>query len=195
MRQMKRGQFLSVIGLASLILAGCDGPRGTIVGGDAMASAGLSSDYRLSPGDKVKVTVFNEADLTGEFPVNESGNVAFPLAGEVEASGKSVPEFKAALTKTLGGRFVKNPKVSVEVANYRPFNVIGEVRNAGQFSYRPGLSMQDAVAMAGGFTYRANTRLIYVRRADAGGENSINPDERQVPVMPGDNIRVPERYF
>ena len=195
MRQMKRGQFLSVMGLASLILAGCDGARGTIVGGDAMASAGLSSDYRLSPGDKVKVTVFNEADLTGEFPVNESGSVAFPLVGEVAASGKSVPEFKAALTKTLGGRFVKNPKVSVEVANYRPFNVIGEVRNAGQFSYRPGLSMQDAVAMAGGFTYRANTRLLYVRRADAGGESSINPDERQVPVMPGDNIRVPERYF
>ena len=160
-----------------------------------MASANLSSEYRLSPGDRVKVTVFNEVDLTGEFPVNESGHVAFPLAGEVAASGKSVPEFKAELTKTLSGRFVKNPKVSVEVANYRPFNVIGEVRNAGQFSYRPGLSMQDAVAMAGGFTYRANTRLLYVRRADAGGESSINPDERQVPVMPGDNIRVPERYF
>ena len=192
---MKRGKLLSVIGLASLVLAGCDGPRGTIVGADAMASASLSTDYRLSPGDRVKVTVFNEADLTGEFPVNESGSVAFPLAGEIVASGKSVPEFKAELTKTLRGRFVKNPKVSVEVVNYRPFNVIGEVRNAGQFTYRPGLSMQDAVAMAGGFTYRANTQRLYVRRADAGGEASINPDERQVSVMPGDNIRVPERYF
>lgn len=186
---------MSVIGLTSLVLAGCDGPRGSIVGADAMASAALSSDYRLSPGDRVKVTVFNEVDLTGEFQVNESGNVAFPLAGEVAASGRSVPEFKAELTKTLRGRFVKNPKVSVEVANYRPFNVIGEVRNSGQFAYRPGLSMQDAVAMAGGYTYRANTRLIYVRRADAGGESSVNPDERQVPVMPGDNIRIPERYF
>lgn len=186
---------MSVIGVAALVLAGCDGPRGTIVGADAMASASLSADYRLSPGDKVKVTVFNEADLTGEFQINEAGNIAFPLVGEVPASGKSIPEFKADLVRTLRGRFVKNPKVSAEVANYRPFNVIGEVRNSGQFPYRPGLSMQDAVAMAGGYTYRANTRQIYVRRADAGGESSVNTDDRPVPVMPGDNIRVPERYF
>lgn len=192
---MKRGQALSAIALMSLLLAGCDGPRGSIVGADAMASSSLSTDYRLSPGDKVKVTVFNEADLTGEFQVNESGHVAFPLTGEIGASGKTVPEFKADLTRTLRGRFVKNPKITVEVANYRPFNIVGEVRNSGQFPYRPGLSMQDAVAMAGGYTYRANTRLLYVRRADAGGESSINPDERPVPVMPGDNIRVPERYF
>ena len=192
---MKRGHLVGVIGLASLVLTGCDGPRGSIVAADAMASADLSSEYRLSPGDKVKVTVFNEADLTGEFQVNESGAVAFPLAGEVLAAGRTVPEFKSDLTTTLRGRYVKNPKVSVEVVNYRPFNVIGEVRNSGQFSYRPGLSMKDAVAMAGGYTYRANTRLIYVRRADAGGESSVNPDDRPVPVMPGDNIRIPERYF
>lgn len=155
----------------------------------------MSTDYQLAPGDKVKVTVFNEQDLTGEFSVNESGNVAFPLAGEIPASGKTVPQFKADLTKTLNGRYVRNPRVSVEVVNYRPFNVIGEVRNAGQFPYRPGLSMQDAVAMAGGYTYRANTRQIYVRRAGSGGESSINPDEQPVAVMPGDNIRIPERYF
>ena len=186
---------MTLIGLTSVVLAGCDGPRGTIIGADAMASTELSSDYRLSPGDKVKVTVFNEEDLTGEFQVNESGNVAFPLAGEVPAAGKSMPEFKAVLTQTLRGRYVRNPKVSVEVANYRPFNVVGEVRNAGQFSYRPGMTMRDAVAMAGGYTYRANTRLLYVRRADAGGESRVNPDESQVPVLPGDNIRIPERYF
>jgi polysaccharide export outer membrane protein len=184
-----------MIGMAALLVSGCDGPRGTIVGTDAMASADLQSVYRLTPGDRVKVTVFNEADLTGEFPVNEGGNVAFPLAGDVAAAGKSVPEFKADLIKTLRGRYVKNPRVSVDVVNYRPFNVIGEVRNSGQFSYRPGLSMQDAVAMAGGYTYRANTRTLYVRRADAGGESSVNIDEARVPVLPGDNIRVPERYF
>ena len=186
---------MTLIGIASVGLAGCDGPRGTIIGADAMASTESSSDYRLSPGDKVKVTVFNEEDLTGEFQVNESGSVAFPLAGEIPAAGKTMPEFKEHLTRTLRGRFVRNPKVSVEVANYRPFNVVGEVRNAGQFSYRPGLTMQDAVAMAGGYTYRANTRLLYVRRADAGGESRVNPDERQAPVLPGDNIRIPERYF
>jgi len=192
---MNRGLVLSVVALTSVAMAACDGPRGTIVGADAMASAAMSTDYQLAPGDKVKVTVFNEQDLTGEFSVNESGNVAFPLAGEIPASGKTVPQFKADVTKTLNGRYVRNPKVSVEVVNYRPFNVIGEVRNAGQFPYRPGLSMQDAVAMAGGYTYRANTRQIYVRRAGSGGESSINPDEQPVAVMPGDNIRIPERYF
>jgi polysaccharide export outer membrane protein len=178
-----------------MVAGGCDGPRGVLSGADAMASAQQASIYRLSPGDKVKVTVFNEADLTGEFQVNDSGNVAFPLAGEVPAAGQSIDEFKASLTKTLRGRYVKNPRVAVEVVNYRPFNVFGEVRNAGQYAYRPGMTMQDAVAMAGGYTYRANTRVLYVRRAQAGGESTVQTDGERVTVLPGDNIRVPERYF
>ena len=81
------------------------------------------------------------------------------------------------------------------MTNYRPFNVIGEVRNAGQYPYRPGLTVQDAVAMAGGYTYRANTRTLYVRRVNAGGEDTVQTDSDRAPVLPGDNIRVPERYF
>lgn len=160
-----------------------------------MASAQQASIYRLTSGDKVKVTVFNEEELTGEFQVNDSGNVAFPLAGEVPAAGLSVAEFKAGLTKTLRGRYVKNPQVAVEVVSYRPFNVIGEVRNAGQFQYRPGLTVQDAVAMAGGYTYRANTRVLYLRRSESGGESTVQMDGERISVLPGDNIRVPERYF
>lgn len=192
---MIRGQVVSVIAIVGLVAGGCDGPRGVVSGADAMASAQQSSVYRLSPGDKVKVTVFNEADLTGEFQINDSGNVAFPLAGEIPAAGSSIAEFKAELAKTLRGRYVKNPRVAVEVVNYRPFNVIGEVRNAGQYQYRPGLTVQDAVAMAGGFTYRANTRTLYVRRAAAAGESTVKLDDARVTVLPGDNIRVPERYF
>lgn len=184
-----------MIVMAGLIVGGCDGPRGVVSGADALASAQQSSIYRLSPGDKIKVIVFNEPDLTGEFQVNDSGKVAFPLAGEVPAVGRSVEEFKSALTRTLSGRYVKNPRVAVEVVNYRPFNVIGEVRNAGQYPYRPGLTVQDAVAMAGGYTYRANTRTLYVRRADANGESTVQVDGERVTVLPGDNIRVPERYF
>lgn len=90
---------------------------------------------------------------------------------------------------------MKKPRVSVEMISYRPVNVLGEVRNAGQIQYRPGLTLQDAVALAGGFTYRANTRTVYVRRADASGEVSISTDGERVPILPGDNIRVPERYF
>jgi polysaccharide export outer membrane protein len=192
---MNKGRLVGMIVMAGLIVGGCDGPRGMVSATDALASAQQPSLYRLSPGDKIKVIVFNEPDLTGEFQVNDSGKVAFPLAGEVSAAGRSVEEFKSALTRTLSGRYVKNPRVAVEVVNYRPFNVIGEVRNAGQYPYRPGLTVQDAVAMAGGYTYRANTRTLYVRRADANGESTVQVDGERVTVLPGDNIRVPERYF
>jgi protein involved in polysaccharide export with SLBB domain len=186
---------LSVLLLIFAAAVGCDGPRGIVNSLEAETPAATTDTYRLSPGDKLKVTVFNEADLTGEFQVNERGNVAFPLAGEIKASGSTPDEFRERLTQRLRGKFVKNPRVSIEMVNYRPFNVLGEVRNAGQYPYRPGLSVQDAVAMAGGFTYRANNRTVYIRRADAAGEITVNTDGEKVPILPGDNLRVPERYF
>lgn len=190
--------FAFVLLLTGLLLPGCEGPRGVIAAADAQTPAAPPNSpgtYRLSPGDKMKVTVFNEADLTGEFQINERGNVAFPLVGEVQAENSTPDEFQQRLTTRLRGKYVKNPRVSVEVTSYRPVNVLGEVRNAGQYQYRPGLTIQDAVALAGGFTYRANTRTVYVRRADASGEISVSTDGEKVPILPGDNIRVPERYF
>jgi polysaccharide export outer membrane protein len=182
---------------AGLTLAACDGPRGiTALNAETPAApVNTPSTYRLSQGDKLKVTVFNEADLTGEFQVNERGNVAFPLVGEVQAANSTPDEFQQRLTTRLRGKYVKNPRVSIEMTSYRPFNVLGEVRNAGQYPYRPGITVQDAVALAGGFTYRANTRTVYVRRADASGEVTVSTDGERVPILPGDNIRVPERYF
>jgi polysaccharide export outer membrane protein len=193
---MIRSLRLSVAAVVSLgaLAAGCDGPRGSAQLSDAPPKI-VQSAYQLTAGDKVKITVFNEPDLSGEFQVNDSGRVALPLAGEVPAAERTLPEFKNEVIKILRGRFVKNPRVAVEVMNYRPFNVIGEVRNAGQYPYRPGLTVQDAVAMAGGYTYRANTRTLYVRRTNAGGEDTVQTDSDRAPVLPGDNIRVPERYF
>jgi len=187
-----------VLALIGFTLIACDGPRGDVANLAAATPAAPASSpgtYRLSAGDKLKVTVFNEADLTGEFQVNERGNIAFPLVGEVQAVNSTPDEFQQRLTTRLRGKYVKNPRVSVEMTNYRPVNVLGEVRNAGQIQYRPGLTIQDAVALAGGFTYRANTRTVYVRRADANGEISVNTDGEKVPILPGDNIRVPERFF
>lgn len=191
-----------------LAAAACDGPRGLVQDSHAFTktSQNLASEdpasqrsqgsvYRLARGDKLKVVVFNEPDLTGEFQVGDTGAVAFPLIGDLPAAGASVQEFQQQLTAKLRGQYVKRPRVSIEVVNYRPFNVFGEVRNSGQFPFRPGLSVQDAVAMAGGFTYRANTRTAYVRRADAGGEITVAMDGERVAVQPGDDIRVPERYF
>jgi polysaccharide export outer membrane protein len=187
-----------VLLLIGILASACDGPRGDASALNAetpVAPANTPGTYRLSPGDKLKVVVFNEQDLTGEFQVNERGNVAFPLVGEVQAANSTPDEFQSRLTARLRGKYVKNPRVSIEITNYRPFNVLGEVRNAGQYPYRPGLTVQDAVALAGGFTYRANSRTVYVRRADASGEVSVTTDGEKVPILPGDNIRVPERYF
>jgi protein involved in polysaccharide export with SLBB domain len=180
--------------LASLLTA-CDGPRGFAGELPAHAAMAQSDTYVLSPGDKLKVTVFNEPDLTGEFQINHAGDIAFPLIGTIPAAGLSAAEFQNQLLRRLRNGYVRNARVSIEIASYRPFNVFGEVRNAGQYPFRPGLTVQDAIAMAGGFTYRANSRTAYVRRANANAETTVKLDGPRVSILPGDDVRVPERYF
>lgn len=192
---MNRGVIVTVLALIGPLIACCDGARGVIANAEPIAAAPAPAAYRLTTGDKVKVTVYNEPDLTGEFQVNDAGNVSFPLAGDIPANGATVSDFQHRLTTKLRKGYVKNPRVSVEISTYRPFNVIGEVKNAGQYPYRPGLTLNDAVAMAGGYTYRANQSTAYIRRADAGGETSVHTDQGGITVGPGDNIRIPERYF
>jgi polysaccharide export outer membrane protein len=179
--------------LATLVLCAC-GSVGHIAEEPTSALPELSA-YRLSPGDKLKVNVFNETDLTGEYQVSEQGTIAFPLIGEVKAGGYSVEQFRQNLVETLQNGFVRNPRVSIEVSNYRPFNVVGEVRNAGQYAYRPGISVQDAIAIAGGYTYRANTSVVYVTRNTSEQITVDLKKNDETRVLPGDNLRIPERYF
>lgn len=178
--------------LAALLLSAC----GSGVSPAVEATAAVpQAAYRLTPGDKLKVTVFNEADLTGEYQVNDRGSISFPLIGEVKAAGFSVEQFRLTLVDALQNGFVRTPRVTVEVVNYKPFNVLGEVRNAGQYAYRPGISVQDAIAMAGGFTYRANTSVVYLTRGTSAEEMTVDLKKEDTAVLPGDNLRVPERYF
>jgi polysaccharide export outer membrane protein len=181
------------VGMAGSLMTGCGDVAGSL-GGPERAAPQMNV-YRLKPGDKLKIAVFNEPDLTGEFQVSDSGKIAFPLTGEIEAGGLSVDDFRAGLVGRLREGFVRNPRVTIDFVNYRPINVIGEVRNAGQYAYRPGLTVQDAIAMAGGYTYRANTRTFYLRRSDQSSETTLRTDAAGLTVLPGDNIRVPERYF
>ncbi|MBI1383307.1 MAG: polysaccharide export protein [Rhizobiales bacterium] len=150
--------------------------------------------YRLRPGDRLKVTVFQEAELSGEYEVSVHGRVALPLIGEVAATGFSIQEFKEAVTARLADGYLRQPRVSVEVLNYRPFYVHGEVRGAGEFKYQPGISFRDAIAMAGGSTYRADESYIILVRHGDGREIKV-PLPSQYLVLPGDNIRIPERFF
>jgi protein involved in polysaccharide export with SLBB domain len=161
----------------------------------ATAPATTSNDaYRLGSGDKLSVNVFGESDLSGEFLVGDDGRVDMPLIGAVPAQGQTVTEFQNAIVGRYSNGYLKDPKVSVSVLNYRPFFIQGEVGKGGEYPYKAGLTVQDAVAIAGGYTYRANTDRAFVRRAGQDNEQEIATNQR-VPINPGDIIRIPERFF
>lgn len=151
-------------------------------------------EYRLGSGDQVRIIVFDEPDLSGEFLVDGEGAVSLPLIGEVRAEGRTVREFQVAVAETLRSGYLNDPRVSVEVLNFRPYYILGEIENAGEYPYTDGLTVMNAVATAGGFTYRANTRRVYLRRAGTT-EEIIVPLTADLRVQPGDTIRIPERFF
>lgn len=150
--------------------------------------------YRLGSGDQVRVIVFGEEDLSGEFVVDGAGMVSLPLVGEVPAGGKTLQEFRSQIEALLSDGYLTDPRVSAEVLNYRPFYILGEVEESGEYPYTDGLTVMNAVARAGGFTYRANTRFVYIKRADTNQEVEL-PLTATVRVMPGDTIRIAERFF
>ena len=154
----------------------------------------LAPSYRLGAGDQVRIIVFGEEDLSGEFFVDGSGMVSLPLIGEAPAAGKTLAEFRAELEARLSDGYLNDPRVSAEVLNYRPFYILGEVEESGEYPYTDGLTVMNAVARAGGFTYRANTRVVFIKRADTEAEVEV-PLTATVRVMPGDTIRIAERFF
>ncbi len=151
------------------------------------------SEYQLGPGDQLRVTVFGEADLTGSYIVGSQGSISYPLVGEVHAAGLTIPQFTAALQHALEA-YVRQPNVSVEVANYRPFFILGEVQHPGTYPYSANLTVLNAVATAGGFTYRANEGRVFIRHANEQVEHSY-PISIATPVLPGDTVRIGERFF
>lgn len=150
--------------------------------------------YILAPTDRVRVKVYGESDVTGEYEVDSSGYVSIPLAGRIKASGLTTLQLERSITSALARGIVKDPRVNVEIALYRPFYILGEVRKSGEYPYRVGMTVLDAVASAGGFTYRANEDKVYLRRSGSTVEEVYALDA-PVLVFPGDNIRVPERWF
>jgi polysaccharide export outer membrane protein len=183
--------FLSII-LACCIVAGLQTHVDARV---RQSSATSDSDhYVLAPNDRVRIKVYGEPDISDEYEVNSSGIVSIPLAGHLRAAGLTTRQLEHAITSALSKGFVRNPKVNVEIANYRPYYILGEVKKSGEYPYKAGLTVMDAVASAGGFTYRANEDKVYVRPSGGGTEQVYSLDS-SVPIHPGDNIRVPERYF
>ncbi|AYV45597.1 polysaccharide biosynthesis protein [Caulobacter flavus] len=151
-------------------------------------------DYQLGSGDKVRVTVFGEPTLSGEFYVTGSGLVSLPLLGEVKAAGLSVRQFQETVETALRNGYLKQPRVSAEVLNFRPFYILGEVSKPGTYPYTSGLTVQNAVATAGGYTYRADKNKVYIKRLGEEKETkmSLTPSTQ---VAPGDTVRIGERFF
>lgn len=183
---------------AAIALSGC--VQGAIDVGDGGGSGGLptltleDAVYRLGPADQIRITVFGEEELSGEFVVNPDGQVAFPLVGEVEARGRSVNEFARHLESRLRDGYLREPRASVEVMNYRPYYILGEVGNPGTYEYTANLTVLNAVATAGGFTYRSDTRRVYIKHGDQAREIEYALTTT-TPVQPGDTIRILERRF
>lgn len=153
----------------------------------------IERTYRLGIGDKLKITVFGEENLSGQFEVGASGGIAMPLLGELPAKGTPITVFRDNLARKLAEGYLKNPRVNVEVLNYRPIYVHGEVKNGGEFPFKSGLRLRDAIALAGGYTYRANQNFVVVFREGQGELKAAMTGG--FTVLPGDNIRIPERFF
>jgi protein involved in polysaccharide export with SLBB domain len=195
--------------LLAIALAGCSAAGGA--GSSALQSyASSQSDagrqataqsrrtsygaYLLGPGDRLRVKSYGDEEVSGEYEINSAGFVSIPLIGEVRAAGVTTTKLEQAIASKMKGSIATHPKITVEIAAYAPFYVFGEVKKAGEYSFHPGLTVADALAMAGGLTYRANESRIYVRRAGSTIDEVVSAD-MSVPIYPGDNIRVSERIF
>jgi polysaccharide biosynthesis/export protein len=180
---------LSLFGIA-IVLSCCAPGRGL------RPLPGLSGgEYRLAPGDMVRIITYGEDPLTGEFRVSDRGSIALPLAGSVNAAGQTPHQLEEAVAAVLKKRgMLTKPSVSVEVSTYRPIYVLGEVNKPGQYPYQPGMTMVSAAAVAGGFTYRAvQDYASVVRTVDSDSvEGKVSREEL---VQPGDVITVFERKF
>lgn len=184
-----RMQIASAAALA--LLTACSGQTPVAGAGSTPPPAAA---FKLSPGDKVKVTTFGETSLTGDFEVSPAGVISFPLIGEIQAAGLQPEEVSHAIEAKLKEGYLLEPKVSTQVMNFRPIYILGEVNKPGEYPYVQGLTIRGAVAKADGFTYRANEKRVFLKRAGEAGETEY-PLTADFAVLPGDTIRFAERYF
>jgi polysaccharide biosynthesis/export protein len=178
--------------LAALLLAGCQ-PGGNL----PPASNYVVNEYLLGSGDQIRIITFGEDQLTGDFRVGDEGNIALPLLGDVHVAGLTTSQVGQLVEGQLRSKgMIRNPSVTAEVVRYRPIFILGEVARPGQYEFQPNMTMLTAVAIAGGFTYRAVEDYAEVIRTIHGRgkavEGIIQPDSF---IAPGDVIKVYMRHF
>ena len=150
--------------------------------------------YKLGIGDVLRISVYNEDRLTGDFSIASDGNISFPLIGTIPAESKTVDELRDAIALRLAAGLIQQPVVTAQVITSRPFFIMGEVGRPGRYPTGERMTLLKAIATAGGFGYRANTNFVYLRREGLAGEVKIAADS-DFQVLPGDVIRIGERYF
>jgi protein involved in polysaccharide export with SLBB domain len=162
-----------------------------VSGAEAVSAvgAGAGLDYVLAPNDRVRLMVFGEADLSGEFVIDSAGMASLPLVGEVPAAGMNLRTFQREVERRLKNGYLVDPRVSAQILNFRPIFVLGEVKIPGEHPFASGLTLLNAVAQAGGFTPLANTQRVFVRREGSPEEEELVV-RSGVPVMPGDTVRI-----
>lgn len=160
-----------------------------------LCSAARAADYRLGAGDKIRVVVLADPEFSGEYEVDAAGNVSVRMLGRMSVTGITTAELEQKLAERYReGGYLRNPRLTVELVSARPFYILGEVSKPGSYPYVAGLTVAHAVAIAGGYTRRASSSRIKVRRfgGSSSSEESVSEDST---INPGDIVRVPERYF
>ena len=179
-----------------LLLAACGGasaPSATPEDLDRLRAA-AAAPPQLQPGEKIRVTVFGENSLSGEYQIDPSGFVSLPLAGTVKAAGLTRNDLAKELEASLRSSYLKDPKVTVSILEFRPFFILGEVEKPGSYPYSSGLNVMSAIATAGGTTYRASQSTVLIQHAGEGEMRAYDAS-KSIPILPGDIIQVPRRYF
>lgn len=188
MQKLRSAIFVAAV----LALVGQQAPAQTPATGTATTAANV--EYRLGSGDGIHVNVFDEPDLTGDFNVSGDGKVSLPMIGDVQAAGLTATELQTAIENDYRNGYLKDPKVNIQVTTFRPFYILGEVGKPGEYPFSNGMTVVNAVALAEGFTYRANKKKVFIRHMGESTEEPV-PLTSDLIVAPGDTIRIGERYF
>ena len=203
MRLFRISRCLLLVALAALSLAACSrrqaayyAPPPQAVGGPYVAAgyAAQAEPYILGTGDRLRISVFGQEGVSNSYFVDAGGYVNIALIGPVAARGLTAPALAQAISAKLREGYIRDPHVSVEVEAYRPFYILGEVNAPGQYPYQPGMSVETAIAIAGGYSPRADKRNAMLTRA-MNGAPFKSKVPLQTPLRPGDTVNVGERWF
>ena len=187
---MQKQLFISLLAAGNFFITGC-ASSGTL---PALSLSTNGTSYALGAGDKLRITVYGEERLTGEYLIDGSGAIAFPLIGAVVAKGLTGPALAERLQLALSKGYLDNPSIAIDVLNFRPYYILGEVNKPGEYQFVEGLTIFSAVAKSEGFTYRADENRIFIRHKNESSETLYRLDG-STPVQPGDTVRVLERRF